>query len=218
MRMQEMKTSRFVKLATVTFMVATLVACSLPQRPALETASWMIAPTRTAAPYKPRTDFWLKMGSVSIAPPFDGKSLVYRLGDQRYEKDFYNIYSALPNEMVGNATRQWLNQAQIFSMTVGQGNSFFPYYVLQTSVEEFYGDYRVRPEAVVTVEFFLTVTDPKKRDPVIGKNRFTKRIILKDNTPQALVLGQQEAMAQILQEYEVVLYQYAGKLPPPLGQ
>jgi hypothetical protein len=103
-------------------------------------------------------------------------------------------------------------------MTVGQGNSFFPYYILQTSVEEFYGDYRVRPEAVVTVEFFLTATDPKKRNPVIGKNRYTKRIALTDNTPQALALGQQEALAQILKEYEVVLYQYAGNLPTPLGQ
>lgn len=218
MRMQMMKNSRVVQFAVVTFIVAALTACSLPQRPALETASWMVAPERTGTPYKPRTDLWLKMGSVATAPPFDGKSLVYRLGDQRYEKDFYNVYSALPNEMVGNATRQWLNSSQIFSMTVGQGNSFFPYYVLQTSVEEFYGDYRVRPEAVVTVEFFLTATDPKKRDPVIGKNRFTKRVTLKDNTSQALVLGQQEALAQILREYEVVLYQYAGKLPPPLGQ
>lgn len=218
MSMQRIKNAGFARLAGVVLIVAVLSACSLPQRPALETASWMVAPERTGTPYKPRTDLWLKMGSVSTAPPFDGKSLVYRLGDQRYEKDFYNIYSALPNEMVGNATRQWLNNAQIFSMTVGQGNSFFPYYVLQTSVEEFYGDYRVRPEAVVTVEFFLTATDPKKRDPVIGKNRFTKRIAIKDNTPQALVLGQQEALAQILKEYEVVLYQYAGKLPPPLGQ
>ncbi|MBU3622105.1 ABC-type transport auxiliary lipoprotein family protein [Polynucleobacter sp. CS-Odin-A6] len=213
-----MRNSRFIKLTLVALIFAVFTACSLPQRPALETASWMVAPERTGTAYKPRTDLWLKMGSVSTSPPFDGKSLVYRLGDQRYEKDFYNIYSALPNEMVGNATRQWMNNAQIFSMTVGQGNSFFPYYVLQTSIEEFYGDYRIRPEAVVTVEFFLTATDPKKRDPVIGKNRYTKRIPLKDNTPQALVLGQQEALAKILREYEVVLYQYAGKLPSPLGQ
>ncbi|MBU3590329.1 membrane integrity-associated transporter subunit PqiC [Polynucleobacter sp. 80A-SIGWE] len=218
MKIQMMKNSRLIKFAAFTFVVAALSACSLPKRPALETTSWMVAPERTATPYKPRTDLWLKMGSASTTPPFDGKSLVYRLGDQRYEKDFYNIYSALPNEMVSNATRQWLNNAQIFSMTVGQGNSFFPYYILQASVEEFYGDYRVRPEAVVTVEFFLTATDPQKRNPVIGKNRYTKRIALKDNTPQALVLGQQEALAQILKEYEVVLYKYAGNLPPPLGQ
>lgn len=216
MRIQTMK--NFTKFATICLIMTALSACSLPKRPALDTASWMVAPERTGTPYKPRTDLWLKMGPVTTASPFDGKSLVYRLGDQRYEKDFYNIYSSLPNEMIGSATRQWLNSAQVFSMTVGQGNSFFPYYVLQTSVEEFYGDYRVRPEAVVTVEFFLTATDPKKLNPVIGKNRYTKRVALKDNTPQALVLGQQEALAQILKEYEVALYQYAGNLPKPLGQ
>jgi hypothetical protein len=216
MRVQNIK--YFSRFAAIIFVMIAVGACSLPKQSALETTSWMIAPERTGTPYKPRTDLWLKMGPASTTPPFDGKSLVYRLGDQRYEKDFYNIYSVLPNEMVSNATRQWLNSAQIFSMTVGQGNSFFPYYVLQTAIEEFYGDYRVRPEAVVTIEFFLTVTDPQKRNPVIGKNRYTKRVALKDNTPQALVLGQQEALVQILKEYEVVLYQYAGNLPKPLGQ
>jgi len=216
MRIQTMK--NFAKLAAVGLIMTALSACSLPKRPALEAASWMVAPERAGTPYKPRTDLWLKMGPVTTTPPFDGKSLIYRLGDQRYEKDFYNIYSALPNEMVGNATRQWMNSAQIFAMTVGQGNGFFPYYILQISVEEFYGDYRVRPEAVVSVEFFLTATDPQKRNPVIGKNRYTNRVALKDNTPQALALGQQEALAQILKEYEVVLYKYAGSLPPPLGQ
>ena len=218
MRIQMMNHSRLTKLAAASFLMLALSACSLPKRPALETSSWMVAPERTGAPYTPRTQLWLKMGSVSTAVPFDGKSLVYRLGDQRYEKDFYNVYTVLPNEMIGNATRQWLNNAQIFSMTVGQGNSFFPYYYLQTSVEEFYGDYRVRPEAVVTVEFFLTATDPRNHNPVIAKNRYTKRIALKDNTPQALVLGQQEALAQILKEYEVALYKHAGNLPTPLGQ
>jgi hypothetical protein len=158
------------------------------------------------------------MGSVTTTPPFDGKSLVYRLGDQRYEKDFYNIYSSLPNEMVGNATRQWMNNAHIFAMTVGQGNSFFPYYTLQATVEDFYGDYRVRPEAVVTIEFFLTVTNGAKTNPVIGTNRYSKRVALKDNTPAALVLGQQEALADILSQYEVQLYKYAGNLPTPLGR
>jgi len=218
MRMQIMKNVYLTKFVAVLFIIIALSACSLPKRPALETSSWMVAPERIGNPYKPRSDLWLKMGSSSTAPPFDGKSLVYRLGDQRYEKDFYNTYSVLPNEMVGNATRQWLNNAQIFSMTVGQGNSFFPYYILQTSIEEFYGDYRVRPEAVVTIEFFLTATDPQKRNPVIGQNRYSKRVVLKDNSPQALVLGQQDALAQILKEYEVVLYKYAGNLPPPLGQ
>ena len=213
-----MNKSRLLKFFIGILSILILNSCSLPSRPPIETTSWMVAPERTGRPLSPRTEIWLKMGSVTTTPPFDGKSLVYRLGDQRYEKDFYNIYSSLPNEMVGNATRQWMNNAHIFAMTVGQGNSFFPYYTLQATVEDFYGDYRVRPEAVVTIEFFLTVTNGAKTNPVIGTNRYSKRVALKDNTPAALVLGQQEALADILRQYEVELNKYAAHLPPPLGR
>jgi uncharacterized lipoprotein YmbA len=178
----------------------------------------MVAPDRATPPRQARTDIWLKMGSVSVTPPFDGRSLVYRTGDQRYEKDFYNVYATIPAEMIGNAERQWINKANIFSSTVGQSNSLFPYYYLQATVEEFYGDYRKQPEAVVSVEFFLSATGNGKVNPLIGANRYTKRVALKDNTPEALVLGLQEALAQILNEYEGQLFKYAGNLPKPLGQ
>lgn len=195
-----------------------MVSCSLPTRAPVAPTSWMIAPERTAAPLKTRSDLWLKIGAVSVAPPFDAKSLIYRLGDQRYEKDFYNVYTVIPSEMISNAERKWFNQANIFAATVGQSNSFFPYYTLQLSVNEFYGDYRVKPEAVVSVEFFLTVTNSGKTNPLIGANRYTKRVALKDNTPEALVLGQQQALAEIFQEYEAQLSKYAANLPKPIGQ
>ena len=197
---------------------AGLMACSLPTRAPVTPASWMVDPVRTGAPLTPRTPFWLKIGAVSVAPPFDGKSLVYRLGDQRYEKDFYNVYSTIPSEMIANAERQWLNKANIFSAAVGQGNALFPFYTLQATVNAFYGDYRVKPEAVVSMEFFLTVEYGGKNNPLIGANSYTKRVALKDNTPEALVLGQQQALAEILKEYEAQLYKYAANLPPPLGQ
>jgi uncharacterized lipoprotein YmbA len=178
----------------------------------------MVSPERTGVPYKAKTDYWLKIGAVSVASPFDGRSLVYRLGDQRYEKDFYNVYTAIPAEMIASAERQWFNHANIFSLTLGEGNSFFPYYSLQTTINEFYGDYRVRPEAVVSVEFVLAVANAGKTNPIIGANRYSRRIALKDNTPEALILGQQQALAEIFKEFEAQLYQYAGNLPKPLGQ
>lgn len=203
----------------LSFVFATaLVACSLPTRAPISPTSWLVAPQRTAAPLKMRSDFWLKVGTVSVAPPFDGKSLVYRISDQRYEKDFYNIYSAIPSEMIANSEREWLNNAGIFSATVGLNSSLFAYYTLQATVTEFYGDYRVKPEAVVSVEFFLTVTNAGKGNPLIGANRYTKRVALKDNTPEALVLGQQQALAEIFTQYEEQLYKYAGNLPKPMGQ
>jgi len=200
------------------FGLCALGACSLPKQPPVEPTSWIVSPERTATPFAQRSEFWLKVGAVSVSPTFAGRSLVYRLGDQHYEKDFYNIYAVSPAEMIGNAERQWLNNANIFAMTVGQSNSFFPLYTLQASVDDFYGDYRVKPEAVVTVEFFLTVTNAGKTNPLIGRNRYTKRIALKDNTPQALVQGQQQALAEILQDYETALFHYAAKLPKPLGE
>ncbi|OWS69042.1 PqiC family protein [Polynucleobacter campilacus] len=206
-----------MKRILITALVLSLFACSLPTRAPVTPASYMVNPERSGPPLKNRTSYWLKIGPVSVAAPYDGRSLVYRLGDTRFEKDFYNVYTALPAEMVSNAERQWINQSGIFSAAVGQSNTFFPYYTLQASVNEFYGDYRVRPEAVVSMEFFLTVENGGKVNPMIGSNRYTKRIALKDNTPTALVLGQQQALAEILKEYEVQLDKYAANLPKPLG-
>lgn len=208
-----------IKFLLLCLVAGVLTACSLPTRAPVTPTSWVVMPERTGAPLKPRTDFWLKVGTVNVAPPFDTKSLVYRLGDTRYEKDFYNVYATIPSEMIGSAERQWLNKANIFAAAVGESNSLFSYYTLQATVNEFYGDYRTKPEAVVSVEFFLSVEyGGKKGNPLIGANRYTKRVALKDNTPEALILGQQEALAEIFKEYEAQLYQYAGTLPKPLGQ
>ncbi len=207
-----------IKKILLSLAVLSLVSCSLPTRAPVTPVSWLVAPERTAAPLKTRSDLWLKIGTVNVAPPFDGKSLVYRLGDSRYEKDFYNVYTVIPSEMIANSERQWFNKANIFAATMGQSDSFFPFYILQLTVNEFYGDYRVKPEAVVSVEFFLSVTNAAKTNPLIGANRYSRRVALKDNTPEALILGQQQALAEIFQEYEVQLSKYASNLPKPMGQ
>ena len=208
-----------IKFLLLCVVAGVLTACSLPTRAPVTPTSWVVMPERTGAPLKPRTDFWLKVAAINVAPPFDTKSLVYRVGDARYEKDFYNVYASIPSEMIGSAERQWFNKANIFAAAVGDANSLFSYYTLQATVNEFYGDYRTKPEAVVSVEFFLSVEyGGKKGNPLIGANRYTKRVSLKDNTPEALILGQQEALAEIFKEYEAQLYQYAGTLPKPLGQ
>ena len=206
---------RLFRLSFISLMVLGIVACA-PTRPAIDTANWLVLPERSGPARKMQSNTWLKLGAFSVAPPFDGKALVYRVGDQRYEKDFYNAYITLPSDMVSNATRQWLNQSGIFRIAVGQGTSFFPYYTLQASIDELYGDYRTKPEAVVSVQFFLTVTNASSKNPLITTKRFTQRIALADNTPQALVLGQQQALAEILQQFEADLFAASTNLPKPI--
>ncbi|MEY3725408.1 MAG: hypothetical protein RLZZ365_1343 [Pseudomonadota bacterium] len=197
--------------------VAVLVACA-PSRPNLETSTWLIDPKRTGEPRKPNTDFWLKVGPVSVNGPFDGKSMVYRLADQRYEKDFYNGYISSPAEMVANATRQWISDANIFKATVNQSNTFFPYYTLQVNVTEFYGDYRNQAEAVVSIEFYLAVLSSGSQNPILLNSRYTQRVPLKDNRPSTLANGLQQAFATILQRYEADLDAGTKNLPKPLVQ
>ena len=193
----------------------TLLACA-PTRPPIDTANSLVAPERSGAPRTMQSPLWLKMGSFSVTTPFDTKSLVYRLGDQQYEKDFYNAYIATPSSMFSNATRQWLDQSGIFRITVAQGTSFFPFYTLQATIDELYGDYRGKPEAVVSVQFFLTVTNPNLPTPLITAKRYTQRVALANNQPQTLVLGQQRALAEILQQLEADLFAASANLPKPI--
>ena len=202
----------FVLLVLIAF---TLLACA-PTRPPIDTANWLVAPERTGPPRKMQSPLWLKMGAFSVATPFDTKSLVYRVSDQRYEKDFYNAYIATPSSMFSNASRQWLDQSGIFRITVAQGTSFFPFYTLQATIDELYGDYRGTPEAVVSVQFFLTVTNPNLPTPLITAKRYTQRVALANNLPQTLVLGQQRALAEILQQLEADLFAASANLPKPI--
>ncbi len=199
------------------FLVCALSACA-PTKPSADTTTWLIAPKRLGEARKPNTDFWLKMEAVSVNGPFNSKSMVYRLSDQRYEKDFYSGYVSTPAEMIGNATRQWINDANIFRATLNQSNTFFPYYTLQASVTEFYGDYRSQGEAVVSMEFYLTMLSSGSQNPILMTNRYTQRVPLKDNRPESLANGLQQAMASILQRYENDLYAGTKNLPRPLGQ
>lgn len=208
---------RLSRAGCIALLVLGITACA-PNRPAIDTANWLVLPERSGPARKTQSELWLKIGAFSVAPPFDGKSLVYRVADQRYEKDFYNAYITLPSDMVSNASRQWLNQSGIFRIVVGQSTSFFPFYTLQASVDELYGDYRGQPEAVVSIQFFLTVTNAGTNNPLITTKRFTKRVALPNTTPQALVQGQQQALAEILQQFEADLVATSGALPKPMGR
>ena len=206
---------RIAGFVLLVLIALTLLACA-PTRPPIDTANWLVAPERTGPPRKMQSPLWLKMGAFSVATPFDTKSLVYRVSDQRYEKDFYNAYIATPSSMFSNASRQWLDQSGIFRITVAQGTSFFPFYTLQATIDELYGDYRGTPEAVVSVQFFLTVTNPNLPTPLITAKRYTQRVALTNNLPQTLVLGQQRALADILQQLEADLFAVSANLPKPI--
>lgn len=189
-----------------------LTGCGMSQSNPDQSA-WLVVPERTAAPRTTPINLQLKMGNFNANTPFDGKSLVYRLSDNRYEKDFYNVYLIYPRDMVANATRQWLVKSNAFSQVIEQSTTFFPMYQLQGVIEEFYGDYRGTPEAVVTIQYYASASFTSQHN-VFSSPRITKRVALKDKSPQALIDGQQQALAEVLAELENRLVADSAKAPP----
>ena len=208
------KTHRSAAVATLgalTLCISLLSGCSL-SRPNVDQTNWLVAPERTGAPHKTPVALQLKMGNFSANAPFDGKSLVYRLSDNRYEKDYYNVYLIHPRDMVGNATRDWLTKSNAFEQVVEQSTVFFPKYQLQGVIDEFYGDYRGQPEAVVTIQFYAS-SSFSANNYLFSSPRISKRVPLRDKSPQALVDGQQQALTQVLTELESRLVADAAKAP-----
>ena len=200
-------------LGALTLCISLLSGCSL-SRPNVDQTSWLVAPERTGAPHKTPVALQLKMGNFSANAPFDGKSLVYRLSDNRYEKDFYNVYLIYPRDMVSNATRQWLVKSNAFTQIIEQSSVFFPMYQLQGVIDEFYGDYSGTPEAVVSIQFYASASFTSKNF-MFSSPRITKRVALKDKSPQALIDGQQLALAEVLAELETRLIADSANAPGP---
>ncbi len=188
-----------------------LGACTI-SRPNPDQSSWLVMPERTAAPRATPVNMHLKMGNFSANAPYDGKSLVYRMSDNQYEKDFYNVYLVYPRDMVANATQKWLTQSNAFTLIVEQPTTFFPMYQLQGVIDEFYGDYRDQPTAVVTIQFYASSSFNGKNG-MFSTPRITKRVPLADKSTQALINGQQQALSEVLQELEQRLVADASNAP-----
>jgi cholesterol transport system auxiliary component len=189
-----------------------LGGCTL-SRPNPDQSTWLIVPERSAPPRATPVNMHLKMGNFSANPPYDGKSLVYRMSENKYEKDFYNVYLVYPRDMVANATQKWLTESKAFTLIVEQPTTFFPLYQLQGVVDEFYGDYRDQPTAVVTIQFYASSSFNGKNG-MFSTPRITKRVPLADKSTQALITGQQQALNEVLQELEQRLVADAATAPP----
>lgn len=203
------KLVRYWVMPTLAMLV--LGACSL-SRPNPDQSSWLVTPERTAAPRATPVNMHLKMGNFSANAPYDGKSLVYRMSDNKYEKDFYNVYLVYPRDMVANATQKWLTQSNAFTLIIEQPTTFFPMYQLQGVIDEFYGDYRDQPTAVVTIQFYASSSFNGKNG-MFSTPRITKRVPLADKSTQALINGQQQALSEVLQELEQRLVTDAANAP-----
>src|SRR5206468_1914779 len=105
-------------LATIA-MATMLASCTL-SRPALVKHMYLLesaAPPAAAAP----KDASVRIGTINVAAPFRGRTLVYRRDDITYEADFYSEYFVAPAAMLAEATARALASANVFRRVIPPG-------------------------------------------------------------------------------------------------
>jgi cholesterol transport system auxiliary component len=139
------------------------------------------------------------MGNVRVAATYGGNALVYRMDEVQYTSDPYHAFKAQPGAMLGNQMAEWLDHAGPFETVAQPGSAQPAAYVLDATVIELYGDFRQghSPAAVLAVQFAL-IDQAGVRPQLMYERTIASRVELPHATPDTLVRGYGEALADIL--------------------
>jgi cholesterol transport system auxiliary component len=118
----------------------------------------------SADPMARASDAVLRVRTARVTPPFEAQGLVYRLGETRFERDFYQQFLSRPHELItGEITRGLRERRVCGTILDGLSGGDAPF-VLETVVTDLYGDRRGADgaHAILAVEFFLLLEEPER--------------------------------------------------------
>ena len=202
-----MKTSHlFARLAAGT-LVAGLLVClggltGCLSRPALKKQTFAFDVIPFSATNALGSDRILGIRTLQIAPPFEGRSLVYRNGENAYERDPYAEFLDEPNNQLITAVRGWWQVYGGFSAVVEPDSALKPNLVVEICVNRLYGDFRQpeRPLAVLSMRFVFFDAPHGIPGKLLLQKEYARSIPLSQSNAAALVGGWNQALAEVLKQ------------------
>ncbi|MGE3978109.1 MAG: ABC-type transport auxiliary lipoprotein family protein [Nitrospira sp.] len=144
----------------------------------------------------------LKVRKFRVSPAFEGKELVYRASDARYEGDFYNEWFVPPNAMITQQVVNWLTKSSLFQYVMDSSGPLPATHTLEGTLTALYGDYRATPaKAVLAVQFFL-LHEVSAQAEVLWHQEYRNEVDVMEQQPEALVKGWNSALQLILSELD----------------
>ena len=211
-----MKRKTLLKLTIGIFILLSLsIGCVNLERSYIEKHYFVLDSSTAEDISSPDTGKVLTVRRLRVSPKYEGKGLVYRLGELSYETDYYNEFFISPVSMFTEEIRKRLAGSGLFKHVVDPSSFLDSTYVLEGAVTALYGDYRVSaaPKAVMEIQFLLlqeTDTSPE----IVLQRQYQKEEPLNGSTPDALVKSWNTALNQILSEFENDLKEYISKTDP----
>lgn len=202
---------RIVRASFVIGAIALLTACSGITRPQPVRQTFLLEPKLPPAATQSQTAA-LRVGVVNVAAPFRGKAFVYRLGELRFETDFYVEFLVPPAAMLTEQTARALVSAKPFARIAGAGAAADADWVLDGFASALYADTRDagKPVATLTITYYLTSATGGEQTPV-WTHEYTRRAAMRDGSEAAYAEALNAAFGEIVAE----LAQDLAKVPLP---
>ncbi len=180
-------------------LAAVLALSGCLSKPPLHKQTFTLGAPPTASASVVAGDRVLGIRHLQIAPPFDGRSLVYRTGEFSYVRDPYAEFLDPPEEEMMAPVRGWLSRADGFSEVLNAGSALKPNTIVEISVTQLYGDFR-RPEhpcAVVTMHLvFFEARNGVPTKPIL-QQEYSRSIPVTAPSAAALMEGWNQAFGGI---------------------
>lgn len=157
----------------------------------------------------------LKIWRFRVSPLFAGRAMVYRVGDLRYENDFYNEWLVSPSDLVTRQFHGWLSKSDRFRFVLTGVDHIEPTHLLEGNVTEFYGDYRSAGSLRAVLGMELHLFDDRGEGTVVLRRTYRKEVPLADRAPDALAGGLSQAVRLVLVDFEQELAAAGMKPPAP---
>ena len=173
-------------------------------RKSYEKQQFLLNAERTAAAWNNENKDIIEVRRFTIDPAYNTSQLIYRVGQFKYESDFYNEFLVSPAVMITEKVRDWLSASELSRRVLEPGSYVEPTHIIEGNIVTLYGDYRDKasPEAVMEIRVFLLKAEAGIDPNIIFGNTYKSSIKLESKGPEGLIAGFDECLENILTSME----------------
>ena len=179
----------------------TFALCGGCQREYLAQKQFVLQAGAAPSSEAPAHPIVLRVRTFRVAEPYRQKSFVYQTGKNTFKQDYYNQFLAKPSDQLTDQTVRWFTDANVFETVLDARGGADATYVLEAMIPALYGSYIAegKPVAVLDAQFFL-LDEATKGTRVVFTRDYHREVLLTGNTPEALVVGWNQALTDILSD------------------